>query len=215
MLGVGLEQLWRHGHDYVFPEKFAAIEPGKVYRGAWQKDWPMRRIVREHGIRTVVALAHGPENPMTLAEKALCEELGVRFVHLPIASDRRIMDQEALNDRLDAIVEILTHPANQPAFFHCHHGLNRASMVHMAYRMKANGWTPERAREEARSMFGLVEEKLGNDHKALDAYYRERIAGVGGSGGAGGSTGSGSTGAVVEGDGFDPGSLRKSADGGD
>ena len=43
--GVGAEQLWRHGHDYVFPSQFVVVEPGKIFRGAWQKPWPMRRIV--------------------------------------------------------------------------------------------------------------------------------------------------------------------------
>ncbi len=51
-LGVGLlilaaEQTWRHGHDYVFADRFAIVEPGRIYRGAWQKPWPMRRLVRD------------------------------------------------------------------------------------------------------------------------------------------------------------------------
>ena len=54
---VACEPAWRHGHDYVFADQFAVVEPGQVYRGAWQKSWPMRRIIRSEHIKTIVALA--------------------------------------------------------------------------------------------------------------------------------------------------------------
>ena len=44
LLCLGLEQAWRHGRDYVFADRFATVEPGKLYRGAWQQPWPMRRL---------------------------------------------------------------------------------------------------------------------------------------------------------------------------
>ena len=56
--GVALQQLWRHGHDYIFPSRFVTVERGKIFRGAWQKPWPMRAIVHDHKIKTVLALAH-------------------------------------------------------------------------------------------------------------------------------------------------------------
>ena len=62
--GIGTQQLWRHGHDYVFMEQFRVVEPGKIYRGAWQKSWPMRRLVRDYKIRTVLALAHPADHPL-------------------------------------------------------------------------------------------------------------------------------------------------------
>ena len=55
LLLLGAEQTWRHGHDYVFAREFAVVEPGKIYRGAWQKDWPMRRIVSDCKIRTILS----------------------------------------------------------------------------------------------------------------------------------------------------------------
>ena len=58
------QQAWRHGHDYLFADQFAEVVPGKIYRGAWQKAWPMRRIVRAYKIRAVLALAHPPDHPL-------------------------------------------------------------------------------------------------------------------------------------------------------
>src|SRR3954453_17276079 len=77
-------QAWRHGHDYIFADKFYEIEHGKVYRGAWQQDWPMRRIIRDEKIKTIVALAHPSEHPLAVREKSLAAETGVRWVHIPI-----------------------------------------------------------------------------------------------------------------------------------
>ena len=142
------QQLWRHGHDYVFADRFAAVESGKVYRGAWQKPWPMRRLVRDHKIKTVVALAHPPDHPMVAREQALARELGVRWVHVPIVDQRSIGDKQTISDRLEEAAAIVADPKNQPVYFHCHHGINRASMVQIAYRTKYCGWTLEQATEE-------------------------------------------------------------------
>ncbi|MBV8310759.1 MAG: hypothetical protein JO344_10265, partial [Planctomycetaceae bacterium] len=56
LLLLGAEQIWGHVYEYVFARQFAVVEPGKIYRGAWQKDWPMRRIVSDYKIRTILAL---------------------------------------------------------------------------------------------------------------------------------------------------------------
>ena len=63
------QQVWRHGHDYVFADKFYAIEPGKVYRGAWQQTWPMKRIIRDPSIREkIAALGYIPNETPSIEE---------------------------------------------------------------------------------------------------------------------------------------------------
>ena len=42
---LAVEQTIRHGWDYVWPDKFLVVEPGRIYRGAWQHHWPMKSIV--------------------------------------------------------------------------------------------------------------------------------------------------------------------------
>ncbi|MBY0395589.1 MAG: tyrosine protein phosphatase, partial [Thermoleophilia bacterium] len=81
---LACEQTWRHSHEYIFAEEFAEVEAGRLYRGAWQKPWPMRRIVRDYKIKTVVALAHPPTHPLALQEKGMSGELGYKWVHIPI-----------------------------------------------------------------------------------------------------------------------------------
>lgn len=174
LVAVACEQTWRHGNDYIFPKELAAVEPGKVYRGAWQQDWPMRQIIRDKKIKTVVALAHRGDNPLAVKEKALCEELGVKWVHIPIA-DARTPDDPSVSDLVEQAAAAIADPANQPVYFHCHHGINRASMAQMAYRMLYCGWTLDQAEAEIASTFGLKEVNHGPDYRHMRSFYTERV----------------------------------------
>jgi protein tyrosine phosphatase (PTP) superfamily phosphohydrolase (DUF442 family) len=176
LFAFAVEQAWRHGHDYVLADRFAEIEPGRIYRGAWQKPWPMRRIVRDHGIRTIVALAHPLDHPLPQQEQALARELGVKWVHVPIVDLRGgVNDKREISDQIEAAAAVIADPRNQPVFFHCHHGINRASMVQMAYRMLYCGWSLEQASDEIDREFGLVEVSRGPDYRHMEGFYRERV----------------------------------------
>ena len=175
LLVLLVEQTWRHGHDYVFADRFAVVEPGRIYRGAWQKDWPMRRLVRDYHIKTIVALAHPPEHALPQQEQALARELGVKWLHVPIVDLRGINDRAGISDQLEAAAAVIADPKNQPVFFHCHHGINRASMVQMAYRMLYCGWPLEKAGDEIERNFGLVEASRGPDYRHMEEFYRDRV----------------------------------------
>jgi protein-tyrosine phosphatase len=176
--GVGAEQLWRHGHDYVFPSKFVVVEPGKIFRGAWQKPWPFRQIVRDLKIKTVVALAHPADHALSIQERKLASELGVRWIHIPIVDQRGTNDrvaEDAISDLLDQAAAVLADPKNYPVFFHCHHGLNRTSMVQIAYRTKYCGWTLAQAADEIERSVGLVKVNHGPDYRHMVSFYENRV----------------------------------------
>jgi protein-tyrosine phosphatase len=175
---IGAEQLWRHGHDYVFPRQFVTVEPGRIFRGAWQKPWPMRKIVRDHKIKTVVALAHPPEHSLTIQERKLAAELGLNWIHIPIVDNRGTNDraaEDAVSDLLDQAAAIVADPKNYPIFFHCHHGLNRTSMVQIAYRTKYCGWTLAQAADEIERTVGLVKVNHGPDYRHMVSFYENRV----------------------------------------
>lgn len=173
--GFALEQTWRHGHDYVLTREFREIEPGKVYRGGWQKNIPLRRVIRERQIRTIVALAHPPDSPLVESEKRIAEEMGVRFVHLPIHDVRGDHNRTFVSDQLEKAAQIIGDPANQPVFFHCHHGLNRASMAHIAYRTMMCGWSLGDAQKEVADQFGLIQVSKGPDYRHMERFYEDRV----------------------------------------
>jgi protein-tyrosine phosphatase len=177
-VAVALQQLWRHGHDYVFPSRLVTVEPGKIFRGAWQKPWPMRAIIHDHKIKTVVALAHTSDDPLAIAEKELTAQLGVKWVHIPIVDQRGTGDkaaEEGISDLLERAAAILADPGNYPVFFHCHHGLNRTSMVQIAYRTKYCGWTLEQAADEIERTVGLVKVNHGPDYRHMVSFYETRV----------------------------------------
>ncbi len=175
LVALAGEQTWRHGHDYLFADRFAEVEPGWIYRGAWQKPWPMRRIVRDRGIKTIVALAHPPEHPLPRQERELARELGVRWVHVPIVDLRLPEGHRTVSDQLETAAALVADRRNQPVYFHCHHGINRASMVQMAYRMLYCGYSLEQASDEIDRDFGLVEASRGPDYRHMEGFYRERV----------------------------------------
>jgi hypothetical protein len=169
---------WRHGHDYIFPEQFVVVEQGKLYRGAWQKPWPMRAIVHDCKIKTILALAHPPDHHLCKQEQKLAQELGVKWIHIPIVDNRTDLTgdpEEAISDQLDKAAAVLANPANYPIYFHCHHGLNRTSMTQIAYRTKYCGWTFEQAAEEIDRSVGLVKVAHGPDYRHMIAYYQNRV----------------------------------------
>jgi protein-tyrosine phosphatase len=177
-VGIGTHQLWRHGHDYVFMEQFREVEPGKIYRGAWQKPWPMRRLVHDYQIKTIVALAHPEDHDLSVQERNLARDLRVDWIHIPIVDRRGTNDraaEDAISDLLDRAASILADPASYPVFFHCHHGLNRTSMVQIAYRTKYCGWTLDQAAEEIDRSIGLVKVSRGPDYRHMVSYYQNRV----------------------------------------
>src|SRR4029077_20740206 len=84
-------------------------------------------------------------------------------------------DWNVINDQLDRAAAVLAEPKNHPVYFHCHHGINRASMVQIAYRTKYCGWTLEEATAEISRTFGLIEVSHGPDYRHMQSFYIEHV----------------------------------------
>jgi hypothetical protein len=177
-LGLGAfagEQLWRHGHDHVLIAKFGEVEPGRIYRGAWQKPWPMRRLLRGYAIRTVVALAHAPTHALVASERAITSAMRVDWHHVPIVDLRDASGGAGIFASLERAADLIADPRNHPVYFHCHHGINRASMAQIAFRTLHGGWTLEQASDEVAKSFGLVAVNHGPDYRIMSRFYRDRV----------------------------------------
>ena len=135
------------------------------------------RIIRDYRIKTIVALAHPNYHPLAVREKALAKEMGVCWLHIPIVEESTTPgERKTVADSLERAADALADPQNQPVFFHCHHGVNRASMVQMAYRMLHCGWSLEQAQAEiANSPMGLVEVRHGVDYRYMTTFYNSRV----------------------------------------
>jgi tyrosine-protein phosphatase SIW14 len=93
------------------------------------------------GVRTVISLRTGPK--ATQAELRLVEELGMKFIHIPIYY--LCLPDEAT---LETFLQALDDAGNQPLFIHCFHGVDRTGFLVAIYRMSREGWTFAEAYEE-------------------------------------------------------------------
>jgi len=124
------------------------------------------KAVKDMGFASVVNLREASEEGSHLdAETAAATAAGLRYIHLPLNS---ASPDAAVFDRF---VEASRAPENQPMFVYCRSG-NRAAAVWLAKRIVVDGWTAERATEEAEAL-GLHSAPL--KHFALD-YAKARQA---------------------------------------
>jgi len=154
--------------DYVLIENLQTVEAGSIFRGAEQKTWPLRRLIKKLGIRTVVCLVNPETNERFVAEAA-----GAQWLWIPMGDS----SAEVTFDALDKLADILAHPSNRPVFFHCRRGVYRSNLGQAVYRMRWCGWTLQQALDELR-VNGYDPAQSGGDlacAEFLAKYYRERI----------------------------------------
>ena len=120
------------------------VEPGRIFAGGYQYPGPLRNLVRRHSIRTIVNL-RGTDNDLVGLEQTVADEMGVRFVSMPVIAGSNM--QHRL-DNAKRVARFVADPANQPVYFHCWGGRHRAGLVGAIYRIRYCGWTTEQAAEE-------------------------------------------------------------------
>jgi protein tyrosine phosphatase (PTP) superfamily phosphohydrolase (DUF442 family) len=112
------------------------------------------RKLHDMGVRTIIDLTGDRE------EEAAARRLGMKFYSFPMDGGERPDDA-----KVDAILKIITE-AEEPVYAHCKGGRHRAGTIAALYRIRVQGWTPEKAWKEQQSYgFGSVK-----DHKQLYAY---------------------------------------------
>jgi len=111
-----------------------------LFRGGQPTDAGFR-FLKQKGIRTVVKLRE--ENH----EKALVEELGMKYIHLPTQARDPIPEAT-----IQAFFQVISDPSNHPVFVHCERGTDRTGAMVGLFRIAFQGWDGTRAYQEARSM---------------------------------------------------------------
>jgi protein tyrosine phosphatase (PTP) superfamily phosphohydrolase (DUF442 family) len=159
-LAVVAEQFKYH----VWPKRFRVVEAGQIYRGGWQKPIPLRRILRTHGIKTVLNVACNPPEPDADGEGAIVREHGLRW-HKIIMPGTGL----ATFAQLDEAADVLADCDNRPVFVHCAAGVHRTNMAVAAYRLRHCGWTLEQALEEM-TRFGFDRQRDAPQVEHLEQY---------------------------------------------
>lgn len=113
------------------------------------------------GFRSVINLRLASE-PGVAEEAAFVEAAGLIYIHLP-------MDGNAPDEAVaEAFLEAVAHPAHQPAYVHCA-SANRVGAVWAIKRVVRDGWTRERALDEAQAIGLKSPTMLAYVHRVLDA----------------------------------------------
>jgi protein tyrosine phosphatase (PTP) superfamily phosphohydrolase (DUF442 family) len=126
--------------DEAIEKRVAVVVPGRLWRGAWQCPWPLRRIIARAGIRTIVTLtAINRDDPKYVRQARVVRDTGVDWVIVPMRGSRATLEQMA------EAADLLADPRRQPVFFHCVAGHHRTSLAHAAYLIRHEGYTAEQA----------------------------------------------------------------------
>ena len=151
--------------DELFEKRFAVVVPGRIYRGAWQRPIPLRRILIRSRIKTVVTLtAINKDDPKYVDQAPILQELGVAWRFVPIHGSYASVKQ------MVQAADLLADPQLQPVFFHCIAGHHRSSQAQAAYRMHHDGWTADRAWAEVAALpWARPRTDLG-DHRLINAF---------------------------------------------
>jgi hypothetical protein len=142
-LGLGVAGVW----DELIEKRVAMVAPGRLYRGAWQRPWPLRRILARERIRTVVTLtAINRDDPKYVRQARVVRDTGVGWILIPMRGSRATLAQMA------EAADLLADPGRQPVFFHCVAGHHRTSLVHAAYLIRHRGFSAEAAWREVATL---------------------------------------------------------------
>jgi uncharacterized protein (TIGR01244 family) len=109
--------------------------------------------IKKRGFVSIVNLRREQEPGANIAAaREAASAAGLTYIHIPV--DGANPDPAAA----EAFIKAVTNPANQPAFIHCA-SANRVAAMWLIKRVVADGWTVERALEEA-VQIGLTHEGL-------------------------------------------------------
>ena len=145
---------------YFWPKRFRVVEVGQIYRGGWQKPGPLRCILRDYQIKTLLNVACNPSEHDADGEGAIVRELAVAWHKI-------LMPGTGLGTfaQLDEAADILADASKRPVFVHCAAGTHRTNMAIAAYRLRHCGWTLEQSlREMARYGFDPKRDSLQVEH---------------------------------------------------
>ena len=119
-----------------------------LYRGGQPKTGGLKKL-SELGVKTIINLRG--ESDDTRAEEKEAASLGMQFFNIPMSSSGRPSEEQVR--RVFEIIEE-KEKANATVFVHCRRGSDRTGAIIAVFRIKHDGWTADRAIDEA-NRYGL------------------------------------------------------------
>lgn len=140
-------QAWR---DVQF-RNFHVVREGVLYRSGQLTVAGLKRLIHDHGIRTVISLRPG-DDALEKDEEEFCKREGINFYRLPPrawwASDGTVPAEQGLR----VFHEVMSNLRQHPVLVHCFAGIHRSGAYCAIYRMEYEGWDNARAIAEMKTL---------------------------------------------------------------
>ena len=136
----------------------------RLYRGGQPPEGGLRELAAL-GVNTVINLRD--DDGRALAEGSEARAAGLRYFNVPFGRLGRPNDEQVAQ-----VLSLINAPENGVVFVHCAKGQDRTGTVVAAYRITYDGWSGERAKDEAEH-HGMKFWQRGMKNYIQD-YYRRR-----------------------------------------
>jgi cytochrome b6-f complex iron-sulfur subunit len=131
-----------------------------IATGAQPKQEAFAKLA-QNGFRSVLSLRTDQEGVDLKKDRKLTEAAGMRYIHIPVVT----ADPDP--KRVDEFIRAVEDRKNHPMLLYCG-SANRVGAFWMIYRVVQNGWTEEKAMEEA--------VKIGLTRPQLKAFVQSYLA---------------------------------------
>jgi tyrosine-protein phosphatase SIW14 len=111
-----------------------------LYRGG-QPTTDLFKALKKLGVKTVIDLRD--HEHQYSAEKPEVESIGMQFISVPLTM------HAPTDDEIAKILGLIENKSLWPVFLHCQGGRDRTSTVIACYRISHDGWSNQKAFEEA------------------------------------------------------------------
>lgn len=122
---------------------FRVVKEGVLYRSGQLTLPALKRIIHDHGIRTVITLRDAPHpggTPPDAAEEKYCRGLDINYHRIPPRNWGGPNGQIPADQSVRQFLEIMDNPKNHPVLIHCFAGSHRTGAYCAIYRMEYDRW---------------------------------------------------------------------------
>lgn len=148
---------------------FHTVVPKRLYRSATPKPDDLEQWHEVYGIKTWLDLRmpkdYIDDPSFFAAQCAMARRLGIERISLPLDDFGVVTDEQ-----VRVGLEILTDETKFPILFGCRGARHRAGLLCAVYRMRVQGWSGEKALEEAKCC-GYYP----NKHRTFDKRFRQLL----------------------------------------
>lgn len=117
-----------------------------LYRGGQPDEAGFRYLRDVVGVDTVLSLRND------ITEQAVVESLGMRFISIPMTYRPLMLGAAPTADAVERFFKVVDDHSLGTVFFHCKRGADRTGTFAALYRVARQGWSLDRAYDEARDI---------------------------------------------------------------